>query len=399
MRAGAAPVLVAALALAACSDDSGNFSQEPGFAAWYAAHPPAGSEPTPAERALLERYRPRIFLPEGHPGPIDFYRDYIAHGTLRDAAGAPISSAVTPEILNAHRHDPGVVFTYRAAGAPGQPVIYGRVDRGELALPDCTAPLPVTFLSWHLVFARSGLPAALPVWQAALLGALGDLDDWHQLDHYTALSLALAPDRSGALLPFAVTFQHHNYLRTYLLGQPPGAGRLPLPPDGRLGVDVALRSNELDPHQAGRILRRAVSFMTPASARYLVEGVDRPWLAADDVTDPVVEIDPELRFLPPADAFYVFEGGLGERRLLPGRDGPPGADYNTLPAFKSKAVQLALFYWAEDASDYLETIAPLFAKGQPSAVAPEPFNARLARDAPAGSPVAGCSAAAPPPPA
>ena len=89
--------------------------------------------------------------------------------------------------------------------------------------------------------------------------------------------------------------------------------------------------------------------MTPESARYLVEGMDRPWLAADDVTEPAREIEPELRFLPPADAFYVFAGWLGERRLLPGRDGPPGADYNTLPAFKSKAVQLALFYWAEGA--------------------------------------------------
>ena len=382
MRRGAAPVLAAALALAGCSDDAGNFSQDPGFAAWYAAHPPGEALPTPAEQALLERYRPRVFLPEGHPGPIDFYRDYVGQGVLQDAEGELIAAEVSPETLNAHRHDPGVVFTHRPASAPPRPVIYGRIDQGELELPGCAAPLPVTFLTWHLVFARSGLPAGLPAWQAAPLGLLGDLDDWHQLDHYTALTLALAPDQAGTLVPFAVTFQHHNYLRSYLLSEQNGPARLPWPADGRLAIDVALRSNELYPHRPGRVLRRAVSFMTPASARYLVEGTDRPWLAADDVTEPAREIAPEMRFLPPADAFYVFQGWLGERRLLPGRDGPPGADYNTLPAFKSKAVQLAVFYWADGATDYLETIAALFAHGRPSTLAPAPFVARLARDLP-----------------
>jgi hypothetical protein len=75
MRRGAARIAAALLALAACSDDAGNFSQHPGFAEWYAAHPPERALPTAAERTLLERYQPRVFLPAGHPGPIDFYGD------------------------------------------------------------------------------------------------------------------------------------------------------------------------------------------------------------------------------------------------------------------------------------------------------------------------------------
>ena len=59
MRRGAALVLAAVLVLAACSDEAGNFSQHPGFAEWYAAHPPGLALPSAAERALLERYRPR----------------------------------------------------------------------------------------------------------------------------------------------------------------------------------------------------------------------------------------------------------------------------------------------------------------------------------------------------
>jgi hypothetical protein len=365
----------------ACSERETNFSQHPGFAEWYAAQPPSKELPTAAERVLLERHRPRVFLPEGHAGPIDFYRDYIAQGRLYDLTGAPLSSEVTPELLNAHKHDPRAVFEHAPTGEAPRPVIYGRVDRDALLLPGCEAAQPVTFLTYHLVFRYSGLPAGVPWWQAAPLALIADLDDWHQLDHYTAVTLALAPDPAGALLPFAATFQHHNYLRTYRLGASDGPGRLGIPADGRLPVDVALRSNELYPHQRGRTVRRAVGFLTPQSARYLVDGVDRPWRAADDVTAPAREIETTLEFLPPADAFYVFQGWLGERRLLPGRDGPPGADYNTLPAFKPKAVQLALFYWREEDADSLAALDELLGDGRPQRVDPASrFASRLVAD-------------------
>jgi hypothetical protein len=385
--------IAAALILAACDGDS-PFSQYPGFAEWYAAHPPSEQLPGAAEQALLARYRPRVFLPAGNEGPIDFYRDYVAEGQLFDGAGRLISAAVTPELLNASKRDPKVVFVHMPSGAAPRPVIYGRIDRADLELPGCAAPLPVTFLTYNLVFRHSGLPAGLPEWQAIPLELVANLDDWHQLDHYTALTLALAPVGKEAgkdLAPFAVTFQQHNYERTYVLADRDGPGSLVLPPDGRLRIDVAERSNELYPHRPGRVQRRAVAFMSPKTARYLVEGVDAPWLAADDITEPVRTIVPELRFLPPADAFYVFQGRLGAHRLLPGRDGPPGADYNTLPAFKSKATQLALAYWTEDDRDYLARLGELFAGGRPRTVALAPFAARLARALKGSAVLAACA--------
>jgi hypothetical protein len=384
-------VTALAAVVAGCTEDRGNFSQYPGFAEWYAAHPPSQALPTAAERALLERYRPRVWLPEGPEGPIDFYHDYVAQGELRDGAGALVSAAVTPEVLNAWKSDPAVVFTHRPSGRAPRARIYGRIEQGELGLPDCAAALPVTFLTYNLVFRHSGLPMGLPAWQAALFAPFAALDDWHQLDHYTALTLALAADEAGNLAPFAATFQQHNYLRTYLLADEAGPGRLAVPPDGRIAVDVALRSNELYPHREGRMRRRAVSFMTPEAARYLVDGSDPPWLAADDVTLPAREIEPELAFLPPADAFYVFQGWLGARRALPGRDGPPGADYNTLPAFKSKALQLALFYWAEDHPEFLAMFGKLFADGRPREVALAPFARRLAQDLAPSPALAACA--------
>ena len=51
---------------------------------------------------------------------------------------------------------------------------------------------------------------------------------------------------------------------------------------------------------------------------------------------------------------YSFQGKLGESRILPGRDGPPGADYNTIPAPKPKATALVTFYRREDDMEYVE---------------------------------------------
>jgi hypothetical protein len=75
---------------------------------------------------------------------------------------------------------------------------------------------------------------------------------------------------------------------------------------------------------------------------------------ADDITDPAVDVDYELHFLPPADAFYTFKGFLGGKRLLPGRSGPPGADYNTLSAYKPLHRQMIAFHWRDGDADYVK---------------------------------------------
>lgn len=366
------------LLLLGCNDRAHNFSQYPGFAEWYEANPPATGLPTPEQTATLERYKPRVFLPEGHEGPIDFYRDYVASGELVDQTGEIVSSAVDQALLNANKADPSVVFSHHPSGDAPAPKLYGRVAEEPVDWPGCSEPLTLTFLNYHLVFRSSGLPAGVPTWQAAGMGLIADLDDWHQLDHYTAVIITLAPVEPGAPRPIAVTFQQHNYQRTYLLGETAGEGRLVLPADDRLALDVAIRSNELYPHQPGRTLRRAVSFLDQESAAYMIGGGSAPWLAADDVTDPARKIDPPLVFLPPDDAFYTFKGWLGDRRRLPGRDGPPGADYNTLPAMKPLVNQVALSWWREGDLDWLERFDQLRQNGRPKSIDPTPFLTRIA---------------------
>ena len=315
-----------------------NFSQYPGFAEYFAEHPPAAAA-GPDDRALARRHAPRFHLPAGHEGPIDFYRDYIASGRLVAGDGIRIDGP-TPAELNRYRDDATAEFVHVPGGEVPRPVVYAGVERSDLWAPREAGSAVEEFIVaiYHLVFRASGLPAALPAAAEASLGWFADLDDWHQLDHYTAAFVVLdAGER-----PVALTLQQHNYLRTYLVGESVRPGG-----DGRFDIDVAIRSNELYPHVPGRRTRRAVRFLTPESTAFMMGYGERPMMSADDITDPVRIVGYELAFLPGSDAFYTFQGYLGERRMLPGRDGPPGARYNTLPRLKPLPAQILGGYWRE----------------------------------------------------
>ena len=239
----------------------------------------------------------------------------------------------TPVELNRYRDDTTAEFVHVPGGEVPRPVVYASVERTDLwALREAGSAAEEFIVAvYHLVFRASGLPAALPAAAEASLGLFANLNDWYQLDHYTAAFVVLdAGER-----PVALTLQQHNYLRTYLVGESVRPGG-----DGRFDIDVAIRSNELYPHVPGRRIRRAVRFLTPESTAFMMGYGERPMMSADDITDPVRTVDYELAFLPGSDAFFAFQGYLGERRLLPGRDGPPGARYNTLPQLKPLSAQI-----------------------------------------------------------
>jgi hypothetical protein len=319
-----------------------NFSQYPGHPEFAAAHPPGDALPSEEERQLLERHKPRFFKPEGSEGPIDFYADYISSGTLRKADGTLISSEVTQTILNANKEDPLTVFEHKPGPriAPKAAVL-ARIDR--IGAGEAPLKMPLTVLTYHAVFRHSGLPAGISWWQELGARLVGDVEDWHQLDHYTAVSVLL--DQSEK--PIGLMMMQHNYQRSYLFGE-----GIDLPADARPLIDIARRSNELYPHKEGKARRPAVSFLEPTSFAYMIGAASKPMMAGEDLTSPDQEVDYDLKFLPPSDAFYTFKGYLGARRALPGRDGPPGANYNTLPEFKPLGYQVALAYWREgDAGD------------------------------------------------
>ncbi len=287
-----------------------------------------------------------MFIAEGVAGPISFYDDYIAQGTLFAPDGSHVSDAVDRPLLNQHRDIPRTLFRHRPRALPVDPVVFGRVRYDHLDLPRL-GRLDLTFLTYHFVFRYSGLPAGLPSPYWAVAKLFNAHIDWHQLDHYTAATVVLTADHQ----PLALLLQQHNYMRSYLFGKD-------LPPltNGRPHVTAAIGSNELYPHTPGRQRHRAVPFISPKTVAYLVQGSERPRLQADDITHGTSNVPYELAFLPPDDAFYTFRGWLGARRRLPGRTGPPGADYNTYPAFKAMGVQLMAFYWHDGADDYIDLV-------------------------------------------
>jgi hypothetical protein len=356
-RCAAAVVALFAVAFTtACAQSSGNFSQQPGFASHFAAHPRRSTAATDDERALLQRYRPRLWLPAGHAGPIDFYGDYIAHGTLIAGDGRTQDSPVDRALLNRLKSDPGAVFTHKPCAdcTPPRAVVFGRVDTAPVPMGDGSERL-FTFLTYHVVFRHSGVLADLAPWQSWPMRLVADLDDWHQLDHYTAATVILTDNAT----PVALMLQQHNGQRTHVFGETVDGQRVDWPADGRVPIDVALRSNELYPHRAGRHDRRAVRFVDADALGYLI-GLGPPSMfSSHDITEPALEGDYELGFLPPDDAFYSFAGYLGERRALPGRDGPPGADYNTWPTLKPLGLQLLSGYWREGNRGDFERLLPM----------------------------------------
>lgn len=354
LRCAAAMALVA-IAHGAALAQSGNFSQQPGFARHYAEQPRRSTPATAQERALLQRHRPRLWLPAGHAGPIDFYGGYVACGTLVSGDGRVQEAPVDRALLNRFKSDPLAVFSHRPCAGSTEPraVVFGRVDQVPVPVAD-GAERPFTFLTYHAVFRHSGVLAGLASWQAWPMRLLADLDDWHQLDHYTAATIVL--DESQR--PVALMLQQHNGQRTHLFDDGAETQRVKWPADGRVPIDIAIRSNELYPHRAGRHERRAVRFVDADALAWLIGFGDKPWLASMDITEPAREAEYELDFLPPDDAFYSFAGYLGERRALPGRDGPPGADYNTWPTLKPLGLQLLSGFWREGDRGDFERLVP-----------------------------------------
>lgn len=335
---------------AACTSSEDDFSQSPGFNAIRAGL--RSTPPNAAEQSLLARHKPVLHVAAGEEGLIDFYRDYIGSGALVDSQ-KQIRQNPDAAALNALRYDSAAVFTHRPATQSPQPAVFGSVYYATLTLTADDARA-VTFLGYHFVFRRSGLPAGISPLKQALAGLFAAPGDWHQLDHYTAAFVALYEGQ-----PFAVLLQQHNYMRTYFMEEDPAFA------EGRVVLDAAISSNELYPHRTAPRRWRTAGFMNAPAAAYLT-GVsdDGGWNAAVDITAGGRSAAYTLAFLPPDDAFYVFTGRLGENRWLPGRDGPPGAIYRTLPSLWPLEKSLYVFYWGDDDGGYAQLVKQGFSEKQ-----------------------------------
>ena len=344
-------IVLVLLSLTACSSNEPTFSAMPGFTEYFAKYQPMADPANQQEQQLLQHYRPRIYLAKDQTSFLDFYADYIAHGELY-SNGELVSDKVDAELLQKYRDDPGAEFRHIPTDKPVTPVVYGKVAYDNLQHDGQSWPL--TFLSYNLVFAHSGLLQGLPGWQRWLVESAGLHEDWHQLDHYVGLTVVLHQEE-----PIAVILQQHNYQTTYIPGYE-GAHGIEWPDDQRIQVDVAKQSNELYPHSTGYTEHPGVSFVSADNLEFLKTSRNKPMMAGFDTTHGEVEQEYTLKFLPTNDAFYQFKGRLGEARSLPGRDGPPGADYVTLPGLMPWANRLVAGFRSGSVAEEQAKITALF---------------------------------------
>ena len=321
------------------------FAQYPGFKEFYGGQcggDSKGELPTTAERALLEKFRPRVILPPGGNPLIDFYRNYLPCTVMRSfEGGGEVEKRVTPSMLRERKRRSDLYldfqdkcFSERVEAGMVNPVAYGRLYRERVVFTDETGHLHsmnLIFLKYNFLFPVSGLPGRLPFGYERTLRLLGlEPDNWHELDNFVAIHVVL--DEGGT--PRAIILAQHNYHRTYLVGRD-----LILPTDGRMRFDVALRSNEIYPSSASEkpVQHRVVQWAI--HMKYLLSGKNPPFYHGYDITVGEnaggVETGYELLFLPSCDPLYTSEMMLGEPRPFfgryIGRDGPPGSDYYTIP--------------------------------------------------------------------
>lgn len=363
--------------------DVRGFSAYPGFDEYFASHPVDEDRPGGPDRDLLIRYRPRLILPPGGAGPIDFYGDYLPATRMLDLeAGTVLADPPSRADLWQYRSAETVGLDLVREIASPHATIYGRIRRERTHFPTDQGDqvMTLTFLSYNVPFARSGLPAKLDWMERAGLTVMGWLAgwnsrDWHELDIYVAYTLVL----DEALRPMAVILAQHNDHRSYLIGKD-----VSWPQDDRLSLDVAVSSNEiyLSNRERHPVAHRTIPFADRMD--YLLSGEDPPFLEGMDVTYGLEagghEQDYDLRFLSPADPFYTFKGRLGEYRpfmgFYVGRSGSPGADYYTLPELLPLGNTLKFAYLQDGDAEDIATARRYLRDGPPDMAAVMSYGGR-----------------------
>jgi len=315
---------------------------------------------TPKHQALLEAYRPRFILAPDSTPAVDFYRDYLPYARLRHFSDSSVRiNHVDRALLQKVQYIPGYYLDFdyqrfkREYDSDQIPSVYGRVYTEAVSFPSGseTVNRRLTFLKYNLTFPVSGLPASMN-WLSHLLLGLSFMDkvDWHELDHFVAVDVVLDEHDK----PIAVILAQHNHHRSYLLGK-----HMQLPPDKRLRFEVARRSNELYPAAASTKTSRHRTIRWTLYMKYLLTGNDPPYFRADDITYSIqaggVAMDYDLTFPSNCDPYYTAKIMLGEPRsflgMYIGRDGPPGADYYTIPELVPQGRLLKSAYLHENDKD------------------------------------------------
>ncbi len=312
-------------------------------------------------QALLEKFRPRIYVAPGGLLPIDFYQDYLPNTVVKNASNTIVNATPDRRYLKNIERNYGYYLDYQGEHITTTAVdlsnytgvIYGRLYREEMRLPTAAPDAPTKhylILKYSAVFSASGLPARLP-WYKGLGAALaGDTDVWHELDIHGAIQV-LVNEKTHQ--PEILLLAQHNHFRAYVVGKDiPAWGA-----DRQIMVCYAQRSNEPYPCPTDTDISRHRTVGNPGNFSFVLTGENALWDGSEDVVYSeqagASEISYELRFLPSRDPLYVSWIPLGDKMKILGlfptfyREGPPGMDMNTFPDLK-KYTDIANFWYFKE---------------------------------------------------
>ena len=192
-----------------------------------------GRFPSEEDQALLERFKPRIFVAPNGAKPIDFYTDYLPYTAVHRVNEREKIQERAPsrERLQAMVYDPQFYLEY--TGAPdveSSPTAYGQVRREtvNLTADHLVTTRNFTFLKYHYVFRYGGLPARLSEYKEKTARLFGDPSTWKELEHSSVFVVLDEQER-----PFAIMLQQYDYFRTYIVSEK----EWNLPEDGIAEID------------------------------------------------------------------------------------------------------------------------------------------------------------------
>jgi len=321
-----------------------------------------GVETTEEDKALLEKFRPQVFIaPEGRM-PVDFYGFYLPNTVVRDETGALIKKSPTRSFLKGIEREAGLYLDYQGPESPcARPSCeayvatgYGRAYR-EIArfhTDKGRREMPLIILKYNFAFTYSGIPAEVGRLQEGLLGLIIDPAKFHELDIHGAIHVILNEQKQ----PLVLLLAQHNYFRSYVFAKDIPA----LPSDNHVKVCFALRSNEPYPCPAGTAPVRRRTVGNPVNMSYVINGTDRPWLSGRDLVfgpqGGARPVNYSLEFLPRRDPLYVSWIPLGAKQKILFfksyyRKGPPGMEMNTWPELKKYSDIMQFWYLRDNNSE------------------------------------------------
>lgn len=297
-----------------------------------------GSSVSQHHQKLLGSFAPDFFIDSKSCAPMDYYQQYlpllrfkgekIERGWLKKTErnfDRKLKMSEVPDCLESEN-----------------PPLYSYAWKEEMIIEG--KKTPITILKYSFSFAKSGLPIKQTFFQK-LGRVLGSSDLWHHLDIHGA-SFFLLDEREELR---AIVLAQHNHFRSFVIGKE-------IKKNQKIEICFSLRSNE--PYLCPKKTSEFPTAPTFQYMRWIVTGVDRPFLGAWDIVpgyEDREKLNYKLEFLPDKDPLITSWAGLGPNLKIWGfipnffRDSPPGMAIYNSPKLKPVWKTAQYFYF--DPSD------------------------------------------------